>query len=82
MAKKTATEGVYMSDEEYKLYQQMRKTLVYATHSFTDSVNLQIEGLIGALVSVALTNKVEKELLLEAVGKVYEYAKNNRVIFN
>lgn len=75
MAKKTATEGVYVSDEVYKMYQQMCRTLMRVAGSFTEDSSMKIEGLTAALVSIARGNGVSKEKLIRAVELVYDNVK-------
>lgn len=72
MAKKTAIEGVYISDKEDEMYQQMRSTLLYVVASFTSDRRWQVESLTAALAIVAKKAGMNKEDVLEAVGLVYD----------
>lgn len=82
MARKTATEGVYITDSEWEFLRELRKVLLTLVFSETDNVTHRVEAFIGSLVVTALVHGVSKEVLLESVEKVYEWTKNHKPIYN
>lgn len=74
MAKKTATPGVYISDENFSLCQKLRRELIDTAFNSTDDPNVRLESLVLALVSTSYHYSIDRETLMEAVGKVFDNA--------